>query len=210
MVRATVSARAVGNLSSVLYAPLLLLRRLSRQGTLIDADLARWIANNQLSHLSYPAAFLRVCREWPEFRSVLYFRTADDARWIRLFAWILRAVYRPMALLYIDTKRIGPGFFVNHGFGSVILAEEIGENCQIFHGVTIGYTSKGPPKIGSRVEIGAGAKVLGKITVGDDVFIGANAVVLDDVPSGMIAVGVPAQVKPHGRQPLPSYPEAPT
>jgi len=173
----------------------------------IDADLSRWLAHNDVSDSSYSSAFLTVCSNWPEFRSVLYFRVKADSPWVRAFARLLQALYRPMPLLFIDTERIGPGLFINHGFGSVILAEEIGENCQIFHGVTIGYTSKGPPRIGSRVEIGAGAKVLGPITVGDDVFIGANAVVVDDVPSGMIAVGVPARIRPHGRQPLPSFPE---
>ncbi|MCS7010616.1 MAG: serine O-acetyltransferase, partial [Anaerolineales bacterium] len=101
---------------------------------------------------------------------------------------------------------IGPGLFIDHGMGVVIgETAEIGRDVTIYHGVTLGGVSlekgKRHPTIGDRVVIGAGAKVLGAITVGDDSRIGANAVVVKSVPPNSVVVGVPGQIvqrsKPH-------------
>lgn len=101
---------------------------------------------------------------------------------------------------------IGPGLFIDHGMGVVIgETAEIGAEVTLYHGVTLGGTSlakgKRHPTIGDRVVIGAGAKVLGAITVGEDSRIGANAVVVKEVPANSVVVGVPGQVvvrsKPH-------------
>jgi serine O-acetyltransferase len=101
---------------------------------------------------------------------------------------------------------IGPGFFIDHGMGVVIgETAEIGSDVTLYHGVTLGGTSlskgKRHPTIGDRVVIGAGAKVLGAIYVGDDTRIGANAVVVKSVPANAVVVGVPGQnvarSKPH-------------
>ncbi len=95
-----------------------------------------------------------------------------------------------------DTK-IGPGLMVLH-FGGIVINSSavIGRQCTLHHGATIGNrVSGGPsPRVGDRVMIGAGAKVLGGITIGNDVEIGANAVVLESLPNGAVAVGVPARV----------------
>ena len=75
----------------------------------------------------------------------------------------------------------------------------LGDDVVIRNGVTIGLRRTGvpgSPKIGDRVDIGAGAKILGSITVGDDAIIGANAVVLHDVPPNCVAIGVPARILP--------------
>lgn len=95
--------------------------------------------------------------------------------------------------------KIGPGFFIDHGTGVVIgETTEIGSNCTIYQGATLGGTGKDVgkrhPTIGNNVMIGAGAKVLGPFTVGDNSKIAANAVVLDTVPPNSTAVGVPARV----------------
>jgi serine O-acetyltransferase len=97
--------------------------------------------------------------------------------------------------------KIGPGLHINH-FGGTIIGYDVvmGSNCNISHGVTIGIagrTTRGMPHIGDRVFVGPGAKVLGKITVGDDAAIGANAVVIKAVPPRAVAVGVPARVISH-------------
>ncbi len=101
---------------------------------------------------------------------------------------------------------IGPGFFIDHGMGVVVgETAEVGAEVTLYHGVTLGGTSlakgKRHPTIGDRVVIGAGAKVLGAITVGDDSRVGANAVVVKDVPPNSVVVGVPGQVvmrsRPH-------------
>jgi serine O-acetyltransferase len=95
--------------------------------------------------------------------------------------------------------KIGKGVFIDHGMGVVIgETAEIGDNCHLFQGVTLGGTGKQRgkrhPTIGNNVMIGVGAKVLGAITVGDNAKIGAGAVVLRDVPPNATAVGVPAKV----------------
>jgi serine O-acetyltransferase len=94
--------------------------------------------------------------------------------------------------------RIGRGLRIHH-FGGIIVHSEavIGEGCTIYHGVTLGDLGGrgGAPSIGNHVVIGAGAKILGRIEVGDDCRIGANAVVRTSVPAGCLAVGVPAIIK---------------
>ncbi|MEE9492334.1 MAG: serine O-acetyltransferase [Gammaproteobacteria bacterium] len=95
--------------------------------------------------------------------------------------------------------QIGRRFFIDHGMGVVIgETAEIGDDCTIYHGVTLGGTSwkkgKRHPTLGNKVVIGAGAKVLGPLDIGDDARIGSNAVVMKDVPAGATVVGIPARV----------------
>ncbi|MDY0402781.1 serine O-acetyltransferase [Sulfurovum sp.] len=98
--------------------------------------------------------------------------------------------------------KIGKNTKFGYGcIGVVIHANtEIGQDCIIGQGVTIGGRSKicEVPKIGNRVYIGPGARVLGNVVIGDDVVIGANAVVIKDVPSGCIVVGIPAKIIKEG------------
>src|SRR5476649_2248571 len=94
---------------------------------------------------------------------------------------------------------IGRRFFIDHGMGVVIgETAEIGDDVTVYHGVTLGGTSwnkgKRHPTLGNGVVIGAGAKVLGPITVGAGAKIGSNAVVVRDVPPGATAVGIPASI----------------
>ena len=99
---------------------------------------------------------------------------------------------------------IGRNFVIDH-FGGIIVSGYtlIGDNCRIRNGVTIGLRrveEKVAPVIGDNVDIGAGAKLLGPIRIGNNVVIGANAVVITDVPDDSIAVGVPAIIKPRRTQ----------
>ncbi len=94
---------------------------------------------------------------------------------------------------------IGAGFFIDHGMGVVIgETAEIGENCLLYQGVTLGGTGKEKgkrhPTLGNNVTVGAGAKILGAIKIGDNVIIGANSVILKPVPDNAICVGVPGRV----------------
>lgn len=95
---------------------------------------------------------------------------------------------------------IGQRFVIEHVGAIVVSGDAVfGDDCVIRQGVTVGLrhvNHRGSPTIGHRVDIGAGAKLLGPIHIGDDVSIGANAVVLCDVPDGCTAVGVPARVLP--------------
>jgi serine O-acetyltransferase len=95
---------------------------------------------------------------------------------------------------------IGRGVFIDHGMGVVIgETAEIGDNCTIYQGVTLGGTSlykgaKRHPTLGRNVVVSAGAKVLGGFTVGDNAKVGSNAVVIKPVPAGATAVGIPARI----------------
>jgi serine O-acetyltransferase len=94
---------------------------------------------------------------------------------------------------------IGHGLFIDHGTGVVIgETAEIGDNCTLYQGVTLGGTGKDigkrHPTLGNNVMVGAGAKILGPFKVGDNAKIAANAVVLSEVPSDSTAVGIPARI----------------
>ena len=95
--------------------------------------------------------------------------------------------------------QLGNGVFIDHGMGVVIGETAIvGDNCTIYQGVTLGGTGKDKgkrhPTLGNNVLVGCGAKLLGNFTVGDNVKIAANAVVLSDVPENCTCVGIPARI----------------
>lgn len=94
--------------------------------------------------------------------------------------------------------RIGRRFFIDHGMGVVIgETSEIGDDVMLYHGVTLGgrsrSTGKRHPTLGDGVAVGAGAKILGPVTIGAHSFVGANAVVTRDAPAESVLVGVPAK-----------------
>lgn len=104
--------------------------------------------------------------------------------------------------------KIGKGLFIDHGMGVVIgETAEIGDNCLIYQGVTLGGTGKEKgkrhPTLGNNVMVGAGARVLGPFKVGDNSKIAANAVVLEEVPPNCTAVGVPARIAKRGGKRMP-------
>ncbi|MBB4658778.1 serine O-acetyltransferase [Parvularcula dongshanensis] len=94
------------------------------------------------------------------------------------------------------TLNAGGGLLMPHPFGIVIHPEaELGVNCLVMQGVTIGTNGKGGlPRLGNGVDVGPGAAILGGVQIGDNAAIGANAVVLSDVPPYGVAVGIPAKV----------------
>ncbi|MDG4554662.1 MAG: serine O-acetyltransferase [Candidatus Competibacter sp.] len=126
-------------------------------------------------------------------------------RWLRLPFSILYKILKLLSqiLTGIDLPcevTVGRRFKIEH-FGDIIVSGDtvFGDDVVIRNGVTVGLKrthQRGAPVIGNRVDIGAGAKILGPIRIGDDVAIGANAVVLRDVPPNSLAVGVPAQIRP--------------
>jgi serine O-acetyltransferase len=115
------------------------------------------------------------------------------ARVLSYFArWITGIEIHPGA-------RLGRRFFIDHGMGVVIgETAEIGDDCTLYHGVTLGGTTWQPgkrhPTLGNNVVVGAGAKILGPITVGDGARVGSNSVVVKAVPAGATVVGIPAHV----------------
>jgi len=117
---------------------------------------------------------------------------------LRWLARVLSHVARWFTGIEIHpAARIGRRFFIDHGMGVVIgETSEIGDDCTLYHGVTLGGTSwektKRHPTLGNNVVVGAGAKILGPITLGDGARVGSNSVVVRDVPAGTTVVGIPA------------------
>lgn len=151
-----------------------------------------------------PAArsFLEVIFLYPSVHAVLLHRLAHKLYNIKFYflARVISQLGRFLTGIEIHPgAQIGKGLFIDHGMGVVIgETSEIGDNVTIYHGVTLGGTGKDKgkrhPTIGDDVVIGAGAKVLGPIIIGKNSKIGANSVVLKDVPEESTAVGSPAKI----------------
>ena len=139
---------------------------------------------------------------YPGFHAILLHRLSNWLWGRRLFFLARLASHINRFLTGIEIHpgaQIGPGFFIDHGMGVVIgETAEIGENCTIYHGVTLGGTSlkkkKRHPTLGKNVVVGAGAKILGPFTVGDNAIVGAGSLVIRSVPAFSTVVGVPAKV----------------
>jgi serine O-acetyltransferase len=138
----------------------------------------------------------------PGLHAILFHRVNH---WLWKHHWFLLARLGSHVARFLTGVEIHPGatigrrFFIDHGMGVVIgETAEIGDDCSIYHGVTLGGTTwnkgKRHPTLMNGVIIGAGAKVLGPITLGENSRIGSNAVVVKDVPDGATVVGVPGHV----------------
>ena len=139
---------------------------------------------------------------YPGFHAIVFYRVAHFL-WQKDFfltARIVSGVARFFTGVDIHpAARIGRRLFIDHATGLVVgETAEIGDDVTLYHGVTLGGTTtqkgKRHPTLGNRVIVGAGAKVLGPVTIGDDARIGSNAVVLKDVPQKATAVGIPARI----------------
>lgn len=145
---------------------------------------------------------LEVLTTYPGLHAIFIHRLAQGLwnwklRWLGRFIshlgrWLTGIEIHPCA-------QIGERVFIDHGMGVVIgQTAEIGDDCTLYHGVTLGGTSwqkgKRHPTLGKGVVVGAGAKILGPIHVGDGAKVGSNAVVVKDVPAGATVVGIPARI----------------
>jgi serine O-acetyltransferase len=168
-----------------------------------------------------PAARTRweVLTLYPGVHALFWHRVAHKL-WIANFRWLGRFVSQ--AARFFTGIEIHPGaqigrrVLIDHGMGVVVgETAEIGDDCTLYHGVTLGGTTlnkgKRHPTLGKNVVVGAGAKVLGPILVGDGAKVGCNAVVVRDVPASTTAVGIPARIvgvkRPAGEEAFPE--EAP-
>jgi serine O-acetyltransferase len=140
---------------------------------------------------------------YPGIHAITFHRWFSHPCWTHGCRWTARALAafsRWMTGIEIHPgATIGRRVFIDHGMGVVIgETAEIGDDCTLYHGVTLGGTSwnkgKRHPTLGTGVVVGAGAKILGPIFIGDNAKIGSNAVVVKDVPPEATAVGIPARV----------------
>jgi len=145
---------------------------------------------------------LEVMLAYPGLHAVWIHRMAHGLwRWrLKLLARLLSQLARWLTGIEIHPgARIGRRFFIDHGMGVVIgETAEIGEDCTLYHGVTLGGTTwlkgKRHPTLGNNVVVGAGAKILGPIVIGENARVGSNSVVVKDVPEGATVVGIPGRV----------------
>lgn len=145
---------------------------------------------------------LEVILTYPGLHAVMLHRLAHSLwrREFKLFARIIGTFSRWLTGIEIHPgATIGRRFFIDHGMGVVVgETAEIGDDVTLYHGVTLGGTTwnkgKRHPTLGNGVVIGAGAKVLGPISIADNARVGSNAVVTKDVPEGATAVGIPGRV----------------
>lgn len=175
----------------VRLSPFLALWHFSANRELIDRDVSRWAEAFYKGVPGAPARvkdFVTIMANLPEYRTLFAFRVGGL---VRPF-WFL---CRPMECLSLHGEDIGPGLVIQHGIGAVIVAQKMGTRCWINQQVTLGVGPKpGFPTLGDEVSVGAGAKILGGVVIGDRARIGANAVVVKDVPPDVTVVGVPAYI----------------
>ena len=151
-----------------------------------------------------PAArsYWEIITTYPGVHAILFHRLAHRLWKLKLY-WFGRAIShigRFFTGIEIHPGAvIGQRFFIDHGMG-VVSGETavIGDDCTLYHGVTLGGTSwkqgKRHPTLENKVVVGAGAKILGPITIGSSAKIGSNAVVISDIPANATAIGIPARV----------------
>lgn len=140
---------------------------------------------------------------YPGMHAIWLHRMVSKPLWGAGFRWLARFISnlgRTLTGVEIHPgATIGQRFFIDHGMGIVIgETAEIGDDCTLYHGVTLGGVSwnkgKRHPTLGNNVTVGAGAKILGPFTVGAGARIGSNSVVVKEVPPGATVVGIPARI----------------
>ena len=180
-------------LNLIRILPALIAFRLSSEKEIINQDIAVFIKDCDIKKLKYSfwknLQYLMLF--YPEFRNLFYYRIRKGNF---LLSKLIEPFYPRLVTLDISTDSIGPGLLITHGYCTVIYAKSIGKNCRIFHEVTIGSLKGGSPTIGNYVVINPGAKISGNIHIGNNSIIGANSVVIRDVPDNCTAAGIPAHI----------------
>jgi len=170
---------------------------------IIRSDLYRFCGSMKISQMIR----CLFSNEGGSYKYVFWMRTCNYTRNSGILRYTLYPLARHLLLHYTFKlgisvpflADIGSGFYIGH-YGGIIVSpfSKIGKNCNLSHGVTIGQSNrgknKGYPVVGNNVYIGPGAKIIGRVVIGDNVAIGANCVVTKDVPDNAVVVGVPGRV----------------
>ncbi|MGM9779193.1 MAG: serine O-acetyltransferase [Prevotella sp.] len=184
---------AIAPFIGIWFFPILCCYLISDRRGLIDSDVERWKAHQPQIYkeidFSVVSFLITICLR-TEFRKQVIWRLGGGGKML-----VLNMIYGNCSSLYMERPaRIGKGLMVVHGNGTVIGGGSvIGNNLTIYQNATIGFHN-GFPTIGDNVFIGAGAIVIGKIKVGNNVKIGAGAVVVNDVPDNCTVVGPKAKI----------------
>ena len=167
----------------------------SAQKRLIKADVARWNEIDQINFNFFESLNWYMTYK-KEFRNLIQHRLKNPSHsFVSLVhSAIARILWKPLETLYIYTKEIGGGLYIQHGFATIISAKRIGENCRIYQQVTIGYKQEFCPVLEDNVSVTCGAKVLGDVTMHSNSLAAAGSVVVKDVPENAIVGGVPAKI----------------
>src|SRR5262245_47606718 len=165
-------------------------------------DARRWVVPGKIN----PNANISLCTlitllyRYMPLRAMAWFRFGCWCKHHRLPffpGFVQRQIYKRYGLEISAGANIGGGLYIAHPIGTVISVKRMGRNCSVIAAVTIGMRNEWTfPDIGDEVFIGAGARVLGGIKVRDNAVIGANAVVIHDVPAATTVVGIPARAVP--------------
>ena len=175
--------------------PLLLPYLLSSEKEIICADSERWMDLLHMSRRSPIGNLLFLLGNYPEFRNLYHYRVWRGNLVGGATSLFLKRFFKGESTLHLRSPEIGPGFFVQHGYAMSVGACSIGRNCSVNQLVVIGWTDRTRgPILGDNVSVKAGAKILGPITIGNNVIVGANAVVTKDVPANCVVAGVPARI----------------
>lgn len=159
----------------------------SKKTEIIKLDILRWLKVIEINK-NVAGGFFYLMTYRREFRNLFYNR-------IGVCRYFLNPLCRPLNSLFLPTKQIGAGLYIEHGFSTIVAAEQIGKDVWINQQVTIGFKNRiEGPKILDNVRIYAGAIVIGKIVIGENSIIGAGAVVTKDVPPNSTVVGNPARI----------------
>ena len=180
---------ALNNLiKDILYYPAWIAYR--SLGIIGCEELQKWIEVLKIDKGSLHNNFIWIFHNKPEYRSLLYLRLGDVK--------ILKVLYPGQNSLHfeVESSIIGQGLVFQHGYSTIVNVDKLGKNCQIWQNVTLGKEKPGGgrPVVGDNVKIFTGAVVVGGITIGNNVMIGANAVVTKSVPDNCTVVGIPARI----------------
>lgn len=179
---------------AIIVSPLIILFYLAKNRSVIILDTNRWCEIERISYNSDHIKLLYLLFIKKEFRNLFYHRLKTDNLLTEILARFFGNIYRGIPTLQISVDNCESGLYLSHGLCTLIRAKSIGKNCIISSQVIIGQKGWDYPTIGNNVRITVGAKVIGNVTIGDNSIIGANAVVVKNVPENCVVVGVPAYI----------------